>query len=59
MTDKLRLLVGELLDAWDDVPNDEKRGMTPQLDKLGEKVEAISQLIDEPYSPPLPTKGKE
>jgi len=59
MPDKLRQLVGELLDAWDDVPNDEKRGMTPWLDKLGEKVEAISQLIDEPYSQDVPTSKGE
>ena len=55
MADKLTVLIGDLLDAWEDVPNDEKKGMSPWLDKLGEKVEAISQLIDEPYSPPLPT----
>ena len=50
MSDKLQFLVADLLGAWDDVPNDEKHGMTPWLDRVANKVEAIEQLIDEPYS---------
>ena len=49
MSKQLRELVSDMIDAWDDVPNDEKRGVTPALDKLGVKCEAIRQLMDEPY----------
>ena len=49
MDEKLKLMVSELLDAWEEVPNDEKSGMTPSLDKVGEKIENIHQLLDEPY----------
>ena len=45
----LQLLVADLLGAWDGVPNDEKRGMTPWLDRVADKIEAIEQLVDEPY----------
>ena len=50
MSEKLQELVSDMIDAWDDVPNDEKQGMTPWLDRLGEKCEAIKQLVDDPDS---------